>query len=135
MFVDACAIVSMISREPDADRYNNAIRREKEPFTSALAVFEAVLVLARPAKLAIPLSVAEALVCIWIVERGIELRECAVPPRDTIAHAVRAARDFGLSRRKLSAFDCFHYAFAKASDSVMLSNDAALRSTDLVCAP
>jgi ribonuclease VapC len=48
MFVDAGAIVSLIAGEPTAADYAAALERSKSPWTSALAAWEAIVVLARP---------------------------------------------------------------------------------------
>lgn len=50
MFVDACAIIAVLSDEPEAGRVSDAIASGKNAFTSPVAVLEAVLGLARPDK-------------------------------------------------------------------------------------
>ncbi len=52
MFVDACAIIALLSDEPEAQRVSDAIASAKAAFTSPVAVLEAVLGLARPEKMA-----------------------------------------------------------------------------------
>ena len=46
MFVDACAIVSMIAGEPTAADYAAALDQSKSSWTSVLAAWEAIIVLA-----------------------------------------------------------------------------------------
>ena len=43
MFVDACAIIAVLSDEPEAGRVSDAIASGKNAFTSPVAVLEAVL--------------------------------------------------------------------------------------------
>jgi len=47
MFVDASAIVTILTRESDADALADALEAAREPITSAVAVFEAVLGICR----------------------------------------------------------------------------------------
>ncbi len=48
MFVDACAIISIFTGEADAGAYGAALKAAQRPFTSALAAWEAIVIL-RPA--------------------------------------------------------------------------------------
>jgi ribonuclease VapC len=48
MFVDACAIVSIIAGEDTAAAYETALSRADAAFTSPLAAWEAIIVLSRP---------------------------------------------------------------------------------------
>lgn len=56
MFVDACAIISIMANEETAAAYQEALRAATDPFTSPLAVWEAVLVISRPDQLNCPFS-------------------------------------------------------------------------------
>jgi ribonuclease VapC len=47
MFVDASAIVAILTREPDADPLTDRLERATHPITSAIAVFEAAAGLCR----------------------------------------------------------------------------------------
>src|ERR1700689_2829027 len=47
MFVDASAIVAILTEEPEADDLTDHLERAVEPITSAIAVFEATLCLCR----------------------------------------------------------------------------------------
>jgi ribonuclease VapC len=134
MFVDACAIVSMIAGEKSAEAYEIALAASRQPFTSPMAAWEAIIVLARPDQLNCRFRQAEAVVVEWLAERNIRLREAASPDR-TLALAVAAAETWGVGRRGLSNFDCFHYAYAKGEGCVLLTLDALLRNTDVDHAP
>ena len=51
MYVDACAIVSLIAREDSATAYAEALAGAADPWTSMLAAWEATIVLSRPDQL------------------------------------------------------------------------------------
>jgi ribonuclease VapC len=70
----------------------------------------------------------------WLDARGIDLQEASAP-RDVLAHAVGVAEKYGIGRRALSNFDCFHYAHAKAAGVPLLTLDQHLQQTDLSTRP
>lgn len=134
MFVDACAIVSMVTQEPTARAYEEALDGAPSAFTSAFAAWEAIVVLAQPGQFDCPYSKAETVVVEWLEARNIELRE-ADSARTLLGHAVSIAEKHGIGRRHLSNFDCFHYAHAKAAGEPLLTLDQKLRKTDVVSLP
>lgn len=135
MFVDACAIVSILSEEPDAESYAKALTGAREPFTSALAAWEAIVVLSRPEKLGRPLPEVEQFVCEWLTSNQIALRSPRLTERDMLRHAIHALATYGGGANRLNAMDCFHYAHAKAAGAPILTNDRLLRATDVAVAP
>lgn len=134
MLVDACAIISMFAREESATAYEKALETASAPWTSALAAWEAIIILSRPDQLNCRYSQAEEAVLEWLDARNIELRESA-SARDALALAVAVAEKHGIGKRSLSNFDCFHYAYAKVSDSPLLTLDRKLRETDIKTLP
>jgi ribonuclease VapC len=134
VFVDACAIVSIMAGEDTAPAYAAALIQAEPAFTSAMAAWEAIIVLSRPDQLDCRYSEAEAAVTEWLEARGIELRETTTP-REVLACAVAVAQKHGIGRRALSNFDCFHYAYAKASGAPLLTLDQRLRQTDAPTLP
>lgn len=134
MFIDACAIVSMMAGEETGDAYEAALLDASAPFTSALAAWEAIIVLSRPDQLDCPYTAAEAVVVEWLEARQIALREPA-SPRSVLSHAVAVAEQHCLGKRHLSNFDCFHYAYAKTMGSPLLTLDQLLRETDVETLP
>jgi ribonuclease VapC len=134
MFVDACAIVALIAGEPAATDYAAALEQTKSPWTSALAAWEAILVLARPGQLNCRFGEAEAFVVEWLEARDIELREPPAP-REVLTHAVAVAEKHGVGKRALSSLDCFHYAYAKTAGATLLTLDERLRATDVATRP
>lgn len=134
MFVDACAIVSMMAGEDTASAYEAALLEATSPSTSALAAWEAIIVLSRPDQLNCRYSEAEGAVLEWLDARNIRLQEPEAPRR-VLSFAVAVAEKHGLGRRHLSNFDCFHYAYAKAMDAPLLTLDQLLRETDADTVP
>lgn len=134
MFVDACAIVSIMAREDTAPAYEAALAEAKSAFTSPLAAWEAIIILSRPDQLDCRYSQAETVIVEWLEARGIELRESA-PARDILAYAVAVAEKHGIGKRALSNFDCFHYAAAMTAHTPLLTLDRLLRETDAETLP
>jgi ribonuclease VapC len=134
MFVDACAIVAILMDEPEASAYDSALANAPRASTSTLALFETILVLARPDRLAVPIGDVEQIVLEWVDRCGISIVE-PVDPRRHLALAVAVAASHGVGKRHLSAADCFHYASAKSTNVPLLTLDRALRATDIVALP
>ena len=134
MYIDACAIVSLIAREDSAPAYATALAGAADPWTSTLAAWEAAIVLSRPGQLNCPFSKAGRVVAEWLEDRNIALRE-PERPNDVLALAVAVAEEHGLGKRALSNLDCFHYAYAKAADTPILTMDRLLRETDAKTLP
>lgn len=134
MFLDACALVSVLSKEPEAPVYQDAIDRAEVRWTTALAAFEAILVLARPNKFGVSFSEVEAVVLEYLSEKRIELRDAGAP-ETVLRNAVTVADRYGAGKKKLSTLDCFHYAAAKTAGSPMLTLDKLLRETDVPTLP
>lgn len=135
MFVDACAIVSMFVGEPDAAAYNAALEYADHPITSPLAMWEAVVVLARPEKLDTTFEMSLTAVRLWIADRGIALQHPSTTPDHILDLAVEVASRHGLGKKRLNVLDCFHYAHARAAGVPILTNDRLLRATDVATAP
>ena len=134
MFVDAAAIVAIIGDEPEADRCAAAISAADRRITSPIAVWEAAVALARPEKSAKPVAVTAAMVCEFLLERAIEIRD--FPPADMlVALTTDAAARFRSGGTRLNLADCFHYACARHYGVAMLSTADEFRFTDLETVP
>lgn len=134
MFVDAAAIVAILSQEPEAARCADAIVAAKDPFTSAIAVWEAAMALCRPEKLAIPVETGLKIVQRFLDERDIALRDLP-PAQDATELSVEAAARFRNNAIRLNLADCFHYACARHYGVPMLSTADEFRLTDLETVP
>lgn len=134
MFIDACAIIAVMSDEPEAKRVSDAIALGTSAFTSPVAVLEAVLGLARPDKFALAVSEVEPIVVEFLDERGIEIRD--LPPAiETTRLALSAANRYRSGRHGLNLGDCLHYACAKYFAVPILATADEFRKTDLTTVP
>lgn len=134
MFVDACAIVAMFMEEDSKPGYEAALLAADNPFTSPLAAWEAIIVLAHPSRLNVSFEAARLDVMEWLQRSAIVLRD-AGPPEAVLAHAVAVAQTHGVGKRALSNFDCFHYAQARAAGTPLLTLDRLLQQTDVETRP
>jgi ribonuclease VapC len=134
MYVDAWAIVAIMAGEETATAYETALLEAVSPWTSVLAAWESIIVLSSPGQLDCSYREAERVVVDWLDERGIALRDAA-DLRAVLSYAVGVAEDHGIGKRRLSNFDCFHFALAKASGASLLTMDRHLRSTDIETVP
>jgi ribonuclease VapC len=134
MFVDACAIIAILSDEPEAERVSDAIASAKNAFSSPVAVLEAVLGLARADKFDLAVAEVEPIVLEFLDERAIEIRD--LPPAiETTRLALSAANRYRSGRRGLHLGDCLHYAFAKYFDVPILATADEFRQTDIQTVP
>ena len=134
MFVDACAIIALLSDEPEADRISTALALAEHGFTSAVAVLEAALGLARADKFDLSVAAVEAIVLEFLDERDIEIRDLP-PAKETTRLALSAAHRFRGGRHGLNLGDCLHYACAKFYDVPILATADEFRGTDLRTVP
>ncbi|WP_312857886.1 type II toxin-antitoxin system VapC family toxin [Mesorhizobium zhangyense] len=134
MFIDAAAIVAILSDEMEARRCADAIVGATDPFTSAIAVWEAAMALSRPEKLAVPVDQSAKIVTRFLEERGIAVRELP-PGEESISLSVEAASRFRSNAIRLNMADCFHYACARYYAAPMLSTADEFRLTDLETVP
>jgi ribonuclease VapC len=134
MFVDAAAIIAVLSEEDEAERCSDAIQAASERLTSPIAVWEAVLALARPDKFDLPVERAALLVNTFLEQRHIAVRDL---PEATAALALslEAAQRFRTGLGRLNLADCFHYACARHYGVPMLSTAGEFRFTDLATVP
>ncbi|MGV3708625.1 MAG: type II toxin-antitoxin system VapC family toxin [Gemmatimonas sp.] len=130
MFVDASALVALLSGEREARRISDALASASERFTSPVAVLETVLGLARPDKFDRPVADVEPLVLEFLDERDIEVRDLP-PAAEATSLALSAAHRFRKGKHGLNLGDCLHYACAKYHDVPILATDAEFRQTDL----
>jgi ribonuclease VapC len=134
MFVDACAIIALLSDEPEAERVSDAIASAKNLFSSPVAVLEAVLGLARSDKFDRAVAEVEPIVIEFLDERTIEIRD--LPPAiETTRLALSAANRYRSGRRGLNLGPCLHYACTKYFDVPILATADEFRQTDIQTVP
>jgi ribonuclease VapC len=134
MFVDACAIIAVLSDEPEAERISQALAASDEAITSPVAVLEAVLGLARPDKFNRSIEAVRPLVLDFLDATRIAIRDLP-PARETTSLSLLAAHRYRSGRHGLNLGDCLHYACAKHYRTRMLSTANEFRSTDLETVP
>ena len=134
MFVDACAIIALLSDEPEADRVSDALVSAEHRMMSPVAVLEAALGLARADKFGLSVEAVEPLILEFLDERGIEIRDLP-PAMETTRLALSAAHRYRGGRHGLNLGDCLHYACAKFYGVPILATDDEFRQTDLETVP
>ncbi len=130
-FVDASAIVAMLTEEADGDLLAERLATYPRGTTSAIAVYEAVVAIARRRTWAI--DEAAKLVAEFMALAQIEI----IPIGDAEGRAAIEAFDrFGKGRHpaKLNMGDCFAYACAKVHGAPLLFKGDDFAKTDIVAA-
>ena len=129
MFVDASAIVAILTREPEADSFANLLEAARAPITSPIAVFEAVLGICRKRHSSIEEAELD-------VREFLELARIQVIP--ITAHeadaALAAFARYGKGRghpAQLNLGDCFAYAVAKNYRTPVLFKGEDFKKTDI----
>jgi ribonuclease VapC len=129
MFVDASAVVAILTREPEAGALADVLEEAHSPITSPIAVFEAVLGVCRKRHA----SVEEAEQDVGEFLQLAEIR--TVPITDKEAHTALAAFSrYGKGRghpAQLNLGDCFAYAGAKNAGTTLLFKGEDFDKTDI----
>jgi ribonuclease VapC len=129
MFVDASAIVAILTREPDADALADALDTARLPITSAVAVFEAVLGICRKRHA----SVAEAQNDVHEFLEAAGIRTVSITAKEAET-ALDAFDRYGKGRghpARLNMGDCFAYAVAKNYRASLLFKGDDFTKTDI----
>jgi len=131
MFLDASAIIAIIARESDATALAGRLRQANEVHTSPIAIYEAVLGLARVGNTSI--QEAEA-----VLERFLEeVQAQTISISAEVGRAAIAAfARFGKGRHPagLNMGDCFAYACANELDLPLLFKVNDFPQTDIAVA-
>jgi ribonuclease VapC len=128
IFIDASAIVAILTSEDEAAAFIEAIEAVSERFTSPIAIFEATLGICRKRHA----SVGEAFedVSQFLTIAGV--RNVAVAPAEA-QRALDAFSRFGKGRghpAQLNMGDCFAYAMAASRDAALLFKGNDFSKTD-----
>ena len=129
MFVDASALVAILTLEPEADALSERIEKSPELFTSPVALFETVVVVARKSRLAT--DIVSQRVRAFLDRVGIEVREIDKRTGDL---ALAAFAHYGKGQghpARLNLGDCFAYAMAKQHGVPLLYKGDDFSKTDL----
>jgi ribonuclease VapC len=134
MFVDASAIVALLTGENEAQRIADALTAAEMRITSPVAVLEIALALARSDKFDRPVPELEPVLREFLDSRDIAICDMP-PPSDAVGLVLSAAHRFRAGRRGLNLGDCLHYAYAKYYSVPILATDDEFRHTDLETIP
>ena len=131
MFLDASAIIAIIARESDAAALAGRLRQAKEVHTSPIAVYEAVLGLARVGNTSI--QDAEIVLNRFLEEVQAEIMSIGA---EIGRSAIAAFYRFGKGRHPagLNMGDCFAYACASQLDLPILFKGDDFPQTDIAVA-
>ena len=129
MFVDASAIVAILTREPEADTLTGRLEEADAPITSPIAVFEAAVGICR--KRYGSVEEARQDVCDFLSAARIELVSITAKEAET---ALDAFSRYGKGRKhpaQLNLGDCFAYAVAKNHRASLLFKGNDFEKTDI----
>ncbi len=129
MFVDASAIVAILTREPEADSLADLLEAAPSPITSPIAVFEAALGICRKRHASV--EEAEDDVREFLELARIQLIPVTAKEADT---ALAAFSRYGKGRghpAQLNLGDCFAYAVAKYYRTSLLFKGEDFNKTDI----
>lgn len=128
MFVDASALVAIITDESDANSLYDRLAEANRPVTSPLAVWETVVAIARIGGM--ETGAASALLHGYLAAAGIEI--APVPPA-AAAIALDAFDRYRKGRHPaaLNFGDCFAYACARCHDVPLLYTGGDFALTDI----
>jgi ribonuclease VapC len=127
MFVDASAIVAILTAEPEAEALIDRLERAIRPITSAIAIFEATLGLCRKRHASVDEAEAD------VTEFLTKARITTVPITDA-STALQAFSRYGKGRghpAQLNMGDCFAYAVAKSHRTSLLYKGDDFSKTDI----
>ena len=132
MFVDASAIVAILTRESEADNLADTLEQARTPITSPIAIFEATLGVCRKRHASV--EEAEQDVGEFLELAGVRIE----PITDKEARTALAAFSrYGKGRghpAQLNLGDCFAYAMAKNARTGLLFKGEDFDKTDILAA-
>lgn len=129
MFVDASAIVAILTGEPEADSLADALESARSAITSPIAIFEATMAICRKRHS----SVAEAERDVREFLHTAQVECVEITSRD-VETALDAAGRYGKGRghpAQLNLGDCFAYAVARNFRAPLLFKGRDFSLTDI----
>jgi ribonuclease VapC len=129
MFVDASAMVAILTREDDAEALADRLDAARRPITSGIAVFEATLGICRKRHSSV--EEAESDLREFLATAKVEVVDVTDQEAST---ALKAFARYGKGRghpAQLNMGDCFAYAVAKSHDVELLYKGDDFSKTDL----
>lgn len=129
MFVDASAIVAILTREPEADALADALETARAPITSAVAVFEAALGVRRKRHASV--AEAQADVTEFLTTAGVRTVSVAGKEAEAALEAFARYGKGGGHPAQLNLGDCFAYAVARTYRTPLLFKGEDFDKTDI----
>lgn len=132
MFVDASAIVAILTGEAEADALADVLEHARSPITSPIAIFEAALGICRKRHA----SVEEAGADVREFLEVADIRTVPITEREAETTLTAFSR-YGKVRRhpaQLNLGDCFAYAVAKNCGTTLLFKGEDFDKTDIAVA-
>ena len=129
MFVDASAIVAILTEEAEAQDLARALESALEPITSPIAVWEAAASISRKTGRRAEAELPDILAFLDLAEVDIAPIDMAIAA-SAIAAFDRYGRRSG-HRADLNMGDCFAYAFASRRNTVLLCKGKDFALTDV----
>ena len=129
-FVDASAIVAILTREPEADALANMLDETQKPITSPVAVFEATIGICRKRHVSVEEAAED-------IREFLDLARIELIPitRREAETALVAFSRYGKGRghpAQLNLGDCFAYAMAKNHRATLLFKGNDFNQTDVL---
>ena len=126
MILDTSAVVAILRREPEAQRFSELVERDAEPKMSAASYFEAGIVM----------DAARDAVISRQLDQFVRIAQVEVKPvtMEQARLAREAYRDFGRGSghpARLNFGDCFSYALAKDLGEPLLFKGSDFGETDV----
>lgn len=131
MFLDASAMIAILVEEEDASALAKRLEQTQAPATSPIAIYEAVLGVARVCNVSVPIAQT-------MLDRFLRLAAVRIMPitAEIGRGAVSAFERFGKGRHAaaLNMGDCFAYACARSIDAPLLFKGNDFPQTDIAVA-
>lgn len=129
IFVDASAIIAILTCEPEAESFEEVLNAARAPITSPIALFEATLGMRR--KHSASVEVVERTIREFLEKSRVEIIPITAKETET---ALSAFSRYGKGRghpARLNMGDCFAYAVAKNHHSALLFKGDDFDKTDI----
>ncbi|KQM17132.1 hypothetical protein ASE73_09055 [Sphingomonas sp. Leaf24] len=128
LFVDASALVSIMTGEPEAASLIDRMADDGHLLSSAIAVWETTMAVARKRKC----QPAEAFALVELFCHDMDIALAPIGPSES-SIAVEAFTRYGKGRHeaKLNMGDCFAYACARTNNAALLYKGDDFARTDL----
>jgi ribonuclease VapC len=126
MFVDASAIVAVLTREPDADALADLLESARSPITSPIAVFEAALGICRKRHASVEEAEADIREFLGVAE----IHAVSITEREAET-ALAAFSRYGKGRGHPAQLNLGDYAMARNHRTALLFKGDDFSQTDI----